>query len=151
MDWIYTRKYWKRNTDIFTNETKDLLEYREGYSKNIRDNYSVNSKAALMRKIYKDYLNLALDEVVKGNVVVVGQKGVTLNIKVKKFRENPYEDIYKTLNSKGFIPSIYLNTGEFITVNKEFLVIPNKERRASLLELIGSGSNFTKLRKGYYR
>lgn len=151
MNWVYTRKYWKRNTDIFTNETKDLLVYKEGYSKNIRENYSVNSKAALMRRIYKDYLNLALEKVVGGDVVVIGEKGVTLNIQLKKFRDNPYKGIYQTLNADGFMPNIYLNTGELIINNREFLVVPNKKKRKDLLDLIGSGENFTKLKNGYFK
>ena len=150
--WFYTRKYWKRNTDIFPKGIKNFFIYKKGYSSNFRKYYGVNSKEALLRKIYKDYLNIAIDRVVsEGSAVVIGEHGVTIGIKTKPYNKSPYNDVYEEITADGVMPYIYLNTGELIKENRTFTITPNKKRKYKLFRFIGSGSKFTKLKKGYFK
>lgn len=151
MNWVYSRKYWKRNTDIFSKDTKDYLEYKDGYDKNFRKYYQSNSKEALMRKIYKDYLNIILDKVIDGDVVVISDKNVTVGMKTKKYKTSPYIDVYEELNADGQIPYIFLNTGDMIKDNRDFLIIPNKKRRDIMIKFIAKGGKFTKLLTKYFK
>jgi len=150
MNWSYNRKYWKYNTDIFYKGIKNMLTFKKGFKKNFRLYYSVNSKEALMRKIFKDYMNIIINELEVGNAVVLGEKGVSVNVKEKEFHYSPYKDVYDELNSRNRIPYLYINTGKLIKANREFLILPSKKRKEKFFEYVGAGGRFTKFIKGYF-
>jgi hypothetical protein len=149
MGWTYNKKYWKYNTDIFFKGIREMLVFKPKVTKNFRLYYPVNSKEALMRKIFKDYLNIVIDELEKGNAVVLGEKNVSVQVKEKDYYFSPYKDVYDELNSRNKIPYIYLNTGNLITKNREFLILPTKNRKEKFFEYVGKGGLFTKFIKGY--
>lgn len=149
MDWFYSTRYWKHSTDIFKN-SKDFLEYKEGYRKNYRMYYGVSSKEALFRRIYKDYLNMAIKGVTDGDIVSLN-KGVTLFLREKFLVDSPYTDIHEKLATEDMMPYIYMNTGEMSKINREFMIIPSKEYRKKLKGFKVRGKTFTKLFGKYFK
>ena len=149
MNWKYSSRYWKYATDIFV-KGQDFLRYRSGYTPNFRLYYSFSKKELLHRRIFRDYINMILEEVSDGNVVVLN-KGVNFYLKEKDVYINPYDDIYERLTANGKMLYIYLNTGEYIKDNKLFLVIPSKKIRSKLLKLKGSGKAYTQVVKDYFK
>ncbi len=149
MGWFYSAKYWKHATDIFKN-SKDFLKYKTGYKKNYRLYYGVSSKEALYRKIYKDYMNIVIREVLEGNIVSLNN-GVTFLLKEKKIYDIPYDTFNERLISEDKIPYIYMNTGEMVSKNKDFLVIPPKDIREELKMFKIVGKKYTKLFGKYFK
>lgn len=147
--WKYSNKFWKYNTDIF-NDKKDLLTYSKGYVNNYRKYYSISSKQQLYKKIYKDYLNIIMNKVSEGNIIVL-TKSINIYLKDKYAYESPYEDILDKLAAKNKLAYIYLNTGEMLVQNKDFMIIPSKTIKDKLLDLKKSGKNYTKLISNYIK
>lgn len=151
MGWFYSTKYWKYSSVIFPDKSKrKFLEFKEGYNANFREYYNISRKAILYRRVMKDFLNLALDKVSEGNIVAL-DNGVTLYLKNKRVPTMPYKDFIDILAANDELPYIYMNTGEMIKKNDDFLVIPSKSIKKKLLDFNISGAKYTKLIDKYFK
>ncbi len=151
MAWFYSTKYWKHNTDIFPDNIKrKFLEFREGFSGSIRKYYPVSRKAILYRRIYKDFINLAIEKVAEGNLVSLNH-GITLYLKDKSVPVIAFDDEIDNITSDGTMPYIFMNTGEIIKSNQDYMIIPSKNVRFKLKKFKASGKKATKLLSKYYK
>jgi len=116
---------------------------------NVRNNYTVNSKLALSRKIFKRYLNIIMEDLVDGNAVLLNDK-VYFNVMKMDYTYSPYDTVKEELNSKQQMPYIIFNTGNRYKNNRDFLVIPSKSIKKKLYKRLGLGKTFTSIIKWAY-
>jgi len=138
---------WHRK--LFDKDDKCVSTIKLNVKGSIRDYYAVNSKLALSRKVFKSYLNIIMEEMTKGNAVILDNK-VNFYVKKVKYIYSPYESIKEEIDSDYNIPYIVMNTGSKFKINRDFTVLPSNNIKRSLLKRLGMGKTFTIITKWAY-
>lgn len=145
LNWKYNISNFKRLGDIFP-EDKFFLVFKKRYIQNIRKYYSVNSTRALHKRIYKDYLNIAIDYIKEGNLVILDyDKRIDMHVEYKEAKESPYDNAIDDLCAGSSVPYIMLNTGKASKVRKLYTVLPSKKVRKVLNDRMANEKRFTQL------